>query len=167
MEENLWTGSQVKRKSQEHGKTIRSEHEFSVYAIFHWKNRFRKWGVNNQIWKVEISQQVMSNRCWKISQTLLDLFEKQKKQIYKHYSNAVALVVSGRITKENEIERIMDGLLDFGDDEDFLALYKKLCRHVYKFYPQMVGEHIALFRMQFEEKEEWFGAVSNPFSFRV
>lgn len=38
----------------------------------------------------------------------------------------------------------MDGLLDFGDDEDFFALYKKLCRHVYNIYLQMVGEHIAL-----------------------
>lgn len=48
----------------------------------------------------------------------------------------------------------MNAILDFGDDEKFLALYKKLCRHVYTFYPQMVGKHIAIFRMQFEEKEE-------------
>lgn len=85
---------------------------------------------------------------------LVRVFEEQKKQNYRYYANMVASVVLGRISKENEIERIMDGLLDFGDDEDFLALYKKLCRHVYKFYPQMVGEHIALFRMQFEGKEE-------------
>lgn len=85
---------------------------------------------------------------------LVGLFEEQKKQIYKHFVNAVGLVISGKVTKEAEIERIMDGLLDIGDDEDFLALYKKLCRHVYNIYPQMVGEHIALFRMQFEEKEE-------------
>lgn len=85
---------------------------------------------------------------------LVGIFEEQKKQIYKHYANAVALVISEKITKESEIERIMDGLLDFGDDENFLILYKKLCRHVYNIYPQMVGEHIALFRMQFEEKED-------------
>lgn len=86
--------------------------------------------------------------------TLIAQFEEQKKIIYSHYVQVVASVLAGRITAENEIERIMDGLLDFGDDESFLALYKKLCRHVYSFYPQMVGEHIALFRMQFEEKEE-------------
>lgn len=86
--------------------------------------------------------------------TLVGIFEEQKKQIYKHFVNAVGLVISGKVTKEAEIERIMDGLLDFGDDEDFIALYKKLCRHVYNIYPQMVGEHIALFRMQFEEKEK-------------
>lgn len=81
-------------------------------------------------------------------------FEEQKKVIYNHYIQAVASVMAGKITTENEIEGIMDGLLDFGDDEKFLVLYKKLCCHVYNFYPQMVGEHIALFRMQFEEKEE-------------
>lgn len=86
--------------------------------------------------------------------TLIAQFEEQKKIIYSHYVQAVASVLAGRITAENEIERIMDGLLDFGDDESFLALYKKLCRFVYSFYPQMVGEHIALFRMQFEENEE-------------
>lgn len=85
---------------------------------------------------------------------LVGLFEERKKQIYKHFVNAVGLVISGKVTKEAEIEGIMDGLLDFGDDEDFLALYKKLCRHVYNIYPQMVGEHIVMFRMQFEEKEE-------------
>lgn len=85
---------------------------------------------------------------------LIAQFEEQKKMIYSHYIQAVAKVVAGRITTEKEIERIMDGLLDFGDDEKFLALYKKLCRHVYTFYLQMVGKHIAIFRMQFEEKEE-------------
>lgn len=71
---------------------------------------------------------------------LIAQFEEQKKTIYSHYVQAVASVLAGRIIAENEIERIMDGILDFGDDEKFHALYKKLCRHVYYFYPQMVGE---------------------------
>lgn len=55
---------------------------------------------------------------------LLAQFEKQKKVIFNHYVQAVASVLNGSITAENEIERIMDGLLDFGDDEKFLTLYK-------------------------------------------
>lgn len=85
---------------------------------------------------------------------MLTLFEEQKKGIYDHYVRLVDSVISGHISTENEIERILDGLLDFGDDERFLALYKKLCRHVFYTFPQMVGEHINLFRMQFEEKKE-------------
>ena len=85
---------------------------------------------------------------------LVSQLEEQKKIIYNHYVQAVASVLSGGITVETDIEKIMDGLLDFGDDERFLALYKKLCRHVYDAYPQMVGEHIHLFRMQFAEEED-------------
>lgn len=81
---------------------------------------------------------------------LLRQFEEQKKVIYDHYVQLVDAVITGQISAENEIERIMDGLIDFGDDELFLALYKKLCRHVFYTYPQMVGEHINLSLLQFE-----------------
>lgn len=49
---------------------------------------------------------------------------------------------------------IMDGLLDFGDDLRFLEIYKRLCRHIFYKHPQMVGEHIYLWRMQFDTKDE-------------
>lgn len=83
--------------------------------------------------------------------TLVAQFEEQKKQIYVHYQQMVVNVLKDRITAEREIEAIMDGLLDFCDDERFLTLYKNLCRHVYYKYPQLVGEHVNLFRLQFEE----------------
>ena len=57
-------------------------------------------------------------------------------------------------TDERELEHIMDGLLDFGDDLRFLEIYKRLCRHIFYKHPQMVGEHIYLWRMQFDTKDE-------------
>ena len=91
---------------------------------------------------------------WSELKSLLKAFEAQKEQIYLHYQQLVNSVLSSQIISEREIERLMDGLLDFCDDEKFLALYKDLCRHVYNQYPQLVGEHINLFRLQFEEKQE-------------
>ena len=41
-----------------------------------------------------------------------------------------------------------------GDDLRFLEIYKRLCRHIFYKHPQMVGEHIYLWRMQFDTKEE-------------
>ena len=64
---------------------------------------------------------------------------------YQQYSRLVEQVLNGRITEEREIERIMDGLVDFGDDPRLLELYKT---------PALVGEHTALFRLQFEETED-------------
>jgi hypothetical protein len=48
----------------------------------------------------------------------------------------------------------MDGLCDFGDEKRFLDLYRSLCRHVYYRYPEIVGEHIVLFRMQWMTKDD-------------
>ena len=72
---------------------------------------------------------------------------------YVQYNALVEQILAERITDEREIEHVMDGLVDFGNDPRFLALYKTLCRHIYSQYPTLVGEHIALFRLQFEEAE--------------
>lgn len=69
-------------------------------------------------------------------------------------SSTFAIATNVSITEEREIERIMDGLVDFGDDPRLLELYKTLCRHVYYKYPALVGEHTALFQLQFEETED-------------
>ena len=64
---------------------------------------------------------------------------------YQHYSALVDAVLRDEITDAKQIERIMDGLVDFGDDNRFIDIYRKLCRHVYYNYPALVGEHVALF----------------------
>ncbi len=61
---------------------------------------------------------------------------------YVQYSSCVDAIVRDELTDIVQIEKVMDGLCDFGDDERFLELYKKLCRHIYRRYPQLVGEHI-------------------------
>jgi hypothetical protein len=35
--------------------------------------------------------------------------------------------------------------MDYEDDPRFVELYKKLCRHVYRWYPDLVKEHVACF----------------------
>ena len=81
-------------------------------------------------------------------------YEELKAGILNRYTQLVTAVLNGEITDENEMEEIMDGLLDSGDDERFLSLYKKICRHIYYDHPKLVGEHVSLFRMIFEEKED-------------
>ena len=73
---------------------------------------------------------------------------------YQQYSRLVEQVLSGRITEEREIERIMDGPVDFGDDPKLLELYKILCHHIYYKHPALVRAHAAIFRLQFEEAED-------------
>ena len=55
---------------------------------------------------------------------------------------------------EKQIEHILDGIIDFGDDLRFLELSKRLCRHIYYEYPQLVGSFVHMYRALFEEKED-------------
>lgn len=68
--------------------------------------------------------------------------------------NIVERVLKDQITDEQQLEQIMDGLCDFCDEIRFIDLYRSLCRHIYYQYPQLVGEHVALFRALFEGPDE-------------
>jgi len=77
-----------------------------------------------------------------------------RNQAYRHYSSLISLVLRDEISSEQQVERIMDGLLDFCDEPRFLKMYKKSCRHVYCRYPQLVIDHVTLYRTLFEPAEE-------------
>ena len=59
-----------------------------------------------------------------------------------------------RKTSSAMTENILDGIIDFGDDLRFLELSKRLCRHIYYEYPQLVGGFVHMYRALFEEKED-------------
>ena len=73
---------------------------------------------------------------------------------YVQYSILVDAILAGSITEEKQIEHILDGIMDFGDDLRFLELSKKLCRHIYYRYPHLVGSFGNMYRMMFEYRED-------------
>ena len=75
--------------------------------------------------------------------------EALRRTAFRQYSLLVEAVINNQITDQQEIQQIMDGLSDFGDQEEFLELSKKLYRHVYYAYPEMVGKYAALLRAMF------------------
>ena len=91
----------------------------------------------------------------RLASELKGLYDKA----FEIYSSMVDSVLNNRVSKERDIERIMDGLLDYGEDPRFVELYKKLCRHVYNGYPKLVKEHAAIFienhaeRCELEERD--------------
>lgn len=77
-----------------------------------------------------------------------------RNRAHQQYSVLVKQVLSDRISDKQSIEKIMDGLLDFCDEDRFIDIYRQLCRHIYHRHPTLVGEHVALFRAQFETNED-------------
>ena len=79
---------------------------------------------------------------------------KRRDAAYAQYPVLLEQVLENHITEELRLEQIMDGLCDFCDESRFIELYRSLCRHIYYQYPQLIGEHMALFRAQFEVSDE-------------
>ena len=75
--------------------------------------------------------------------------EALRRTAFRQYSLLVEAVINNQITDQQEIQQIIDCLSDFGDQEEFLELSKKLYRHIYYAYPEMVGKYAALFRAMF------------------
>ena len=80
-------------------------------------------------------------------------YSRGDQQAARH-SIRVLLFISRAGADEQQLEQIMDGLCDFCDEIRFIDLYRSLCRHIYYQYPQLVGEHVALFRALFEGPDE-------------
>ena len=85
---------------------------------------------------------------------IIQQLEELKGGLYQQYSRTVDLVIDGEITEKADIEKILDSLLDFGDDERFYELFRKLCRHVYTKHPDTAVEYVNIFRMMFGDDED-------------
>lgn len=85
---------------------------------------------------------------------LIEQLEALKKDVLQQATRSVDLVMAGVITDKAEIEKILDSLLDFGDDSRFFELFQKLCRHIYHQYPDVAVEYVNIFRMMFDSDRE-------------
>lgn len=70
------------------------------------------------------------------------------------YKALVEDVISGHITDEPSIERIMDGLMSFCDSPECLELFRRLCRHTLYKYPEMTMDYVNCYRMLYEDQTE-------------
>ena len=85
----------------------------------------------------------------------VDQTEALHERLLTLYTQAVEAVIGGKITDEEQIEHLLDGIIDLGDDVRFLKLSEKMHKHIYFHYPQLVGEYTNLYRTTFE------GSVGN------
>ena len=72
-------------------------------------------------------------------------YESAKTQVYELCKQAVDEVLAGRLTDEAQIDRLLDRVIDFGDDARFRELSKQLCRYIYYHYPKLIGGFPSMF----------------------
>ena len=77
----------------------------------------------------------------KITQDAFEIYEVQVDNIYRN-----------KIKDENEIEKVIEGLLDFCHDDKILLLFKRICRYYYKINPSATFEYVNVYRNLWDEE---------------
>jgi hypothetical protein len=67
------------------------------------------------------------------------------------YTEIVEEIIKTQSTDQNHIEHTLDGILNFGADDDMLLLYKKLCRYYYYINPQATVDYVNIYREMWDD----------------
>ena len=76
------------------------------------------------------------------------------KQAVDIYKLRVDDIIRNKITSQDEIEHLFDGMLDFCDDAEMLLHYKRLCRYYLYINPKVVGYYINAYRECWDSESE-------------
>ena len=76
---------------------------------------------------------------------LVSQFNQINEMAYIQYK-PIAYDLCSRIAPINEVEYTLDRMLDFCGCDEILLLFKKICRHYYEVYPEMIAFEINSYR---------------------
>lgn len=69
------------------------------------------------------------------------------------YGPEVEAVIRKKIRDPRQIERLLDGMLDFCFDPALLTLFKRLCRYYYEIDPHATVEYVWAYREMWDTPE--------------
>jgi hypothetical protein len=74
-------------------------------------------------------------------------------QAEKQYALEVEDILRTQSCDPRQIDRLLDGMLDFCFDPAMLRLYKKLCRYYFEIDPEAAASYVYAYREMWDE--EW------------
>ena len=76
------------------------------------------------------------------------------RQAEKQYALEVEDILQTQCRDPRQIERLLDGLLDFCFDPAMLCLYKKLCRYYFEIDPRATASYVYAYRDMWDDEGE-------------
>ena len=58
--------------------------------------------------------------------------------------------ICSRTAPQNEVERLLDYLFDFAGNDKILLLYRRVCGHYFKIYPESIAYYIMEYRKEYD-----------------
>jgi len=79
-------------------------------------------------------------------------FQELQQQAFLVYTPNVESIINDKVTDDNTIQRLLDGMLDFCGHNNMLLLYKKLCRYYWEINPEATAIYINFYREMWDNE---------------
>jgi len=89
--------------------------------------------------------------------SIIDSRADLAKDAYRLYKPKVKGLIASKTKNKNEIERLLDGLLDFCFDDNILILYRKVCNYYYTISPESTVSYIEYYKEMYDPDGIKFG----------
>jgi hypothetical protein len=89
---------------------------------------------------------------------LVEAGKQLARQAERQYAREVEDILLTKCLDPRRIERLLDGMLDFGFDSSMVNLYKKLCRYYYQIDPEATVSYVNIYRELWDDERERAGA---------
>ena len=85
---------------------------------------------------------------------LVGQLQRLQLQAAQQYRPVVDALVRSGSRDVQQIERTLDGLLDFCGHPPVLKMYKRLCRHYWDIDPAATADYVKAYRARWDSEEE-------------
>ena len=95
-----------------------------------------------------------------LDEKTLELFKElalHQEQKYRLAENEINLIIKNNIKYDNKIERAIDEILEFLDNEEALLLFRKICSYYFKINPQATLHYINYYIEEYDPQKLKFG----------
>lgn len=89
--------------------------------------------------------------------SLIDSRADLAKDAYRLYKPKVENLIASKTKNKNEIERLLDGLLDFCFDDGVLTLYRRVCKYYFTISPENTVSYIEYYKEMYDPEANKFG----------
>ena len=98
-----------------------------------------------------------------LDEKTLELFRELavlQEQKYRLAENQINFIIKNNIKDDNRIERAIDEILEFLDDEEALLLFRKICSYYIKLNPKATLYYINYYIEEYDPQKLRFGNKS-------
>ena len=98
-----------------------------------------------------------------LDEKTLELFKELavlQEQKYRLAENEINFIIKNNIKDDNRIERAIDEILEFLDDEEALLLFRKICSYYIKLNPKDTLHYINYYIAEYDPQKLKFGNKS-------